>query len=176
MYAVGDRFVEKAKCRVFSTVDLAWSIAEDADYTVISTWAVTPERHLLLLDVTRGHYEWPAVIPMMQAAYDRHRPQYLVVETVPKQANIVRELQASGLPIKEVKPDRGKIERALPATARMEHSQVWFPARTDWMRDLEQELIAFPMGRHDDFVDTLAYAVLEIANSSVYETRGLFSA
>jgi phage terminase large subunit-like protein len=43
------------------------------------------------------------------------------------------------------------------------------------MKELEAELLAFPMGRHDDFVDTLAYAVLEIAGRSVYEDHGLLT-
>ncbi|MES2211016.1 MAG: phage terminase large subunit [Chloroflexota bacterium] len=172
IYAVGDNWVPKAKCRVFSTVDLAWSQDEDADFTVISTWAMTPERQLLLLDVTRGHYEAHQMGPILQGVYERHRPAYMVVERTTKQLAIVADLEATGLPIREVRPDKDKISRALPAVARMESGNVWFPARSDWMRDLEEEVLAFPLGRHDDFVDTLAYAVLQIAKRSVYEDRG----
>jgi predicted phage terminase large subunit-like protein len=176
VYTVGDRWVPKTDCMVFATVDLAWSIEEHADYTVISTWAVTPDRHLLLLDVTRGHFEGSAILPMLRAAYDRHKPRYLAMERTTKQLGIVREAQATGLPIREVVPDKNKVARALPATARMEHGSVWFPARTAWMKDLEAELLAFPMGRHDDFVDTLAYAVLAIASSrSAYADRGVMT-
>jgi phage terminase large subunit-like protein len=46
--------------------------------------------------------------------------------------------------------------------------------RSAWMKDPRAELLAFPMGRHDDFVDTLAYAVLAIASSrSAYADRGV---
>jgi len=52
---------------------------------------------------------------------------------------------------------------------------VWFPRPADaaWWNDFEQELLAFPAGRHDDMVDTFAYAVIEVAGGSAYEDGGL---
>ena len=50
-FVLGDEVVALSDCSTFHTVDLAWSLAEDADFTVISTWAVTQKKHLLLLDV-----------------------------------------------------------------------------------------------------------------------------
>jgi hypothetical protein len=47
------KFVPKGHCSIFATVDLATSIKQTADFTVISVWAMTPERETLLLDVVR---------------------------------------------------------------------------------------------------------------------------
>lgn len=74
-----------------------------------------------------------------------------------------------GLPIKEVKADKDKIARAVPASARMEQGRLWFPpTTTPWWREVEEEMLAFPAGGHDDFVDTMAYAVQEAADVSSY--------
>src|SRR6185503_13975585 len=62
-YMLADEPVAESECWKFHTVDLAWSQEERADYTVISTWAVTPRKHLLLLDVLRGHYAGPDIVP-----------------------------------------------------------------------------------------------------------------
>jgi predicted phage terminase large subunit-like protein len=175
-YMLGDEVVSAQMCRFFHTVDLAWSLEEGADYTVISSWAVTPKSHLLLLDVNRGHYEGPDIVPQLKRAYDQYGG-ILLVERATRQMSIIQEADRTGLPIKEVRADKDKVARALPATARMEQGRVWFPpASTPWFRDIEEELLAFPAGRHDDFVDTLAYAVLEIASGSAYEGgRGLMT-
>jgi predicted phage terminase large subunit-like protein len=145
----------------FHTVDLAWSLEEGADYTVISSWALTPQRHLLLLDMIRGHFEGPDIVPKLRQAYQRWNG-VLAVEKATRQMSIIQEAVRTGLPVREVKADKDKIARALLATARMEQGRVWFPQATvPWFRDIEEEMLAFPAGRHDDFVDTLAYAVAE---------------
>jgi predicted phage terminase large subunit-like protein len=155
--------VPMSRCTRFATVDLAFSVEERADYTVIASWAVTPSNQLLLLDVIRGQLEAPSIIPAMQMAFTKHGLGYLAVERTTRQLGIIKDADRAGLPIKEVRADRNKLSRAMPAAARMERGQISFPAGTPWMRDLEEEMLAFPAGRHDDFVDCLGYACAEIA-------------
>ncbi len=168
-----DSAVPVEDCVRFCTADLAWSQDEGADYTVISTWAVTPRKHLILLDIDRDHIAGPDIVRRFQVIYERWRPGYFVVERATNQLAILKDIQRAGLPVREVRPDKDKQARALPAQARMEHGQVWFPRPADvpQMRQCEVELVAFPMGEHDDFVDTLAYAVLEVARGSSDEIR-----
>lgn len=165
-YLLGDESVAESSLRKFHTVDLAWSQGERADYTVIATWGMTSKKHLLLLDLQRGHFQGPDIVPKMRHAYDKWGG-YLAVEKATRQMSIISEAERTGLPISVVRAEKDKVARALPATARMERQTVWFPpASTPWYPEIEQELLAFPAGRHDDFVDTLAYAVLEIASTS----------
>jgi predicted phage terminase large subunit-like protein len=171
--------VTAAECRRFTTVDLAWSMEERADFTVMSTWAVTPRKHLILLDVVRAHLEGPDIVRRMRDVFDRWDPAYLKVEKSTRQLSIIQEAVAAGLPVREVKADKDKVARALPATAYMEQGQVWFPrpAAVPGIDVIEAELIAFPMGEHDDFVDTLAYACLELMakRRSAYADRGVMT-
>ncbi len=152
-------------CTRFATVDLAFSVEERADYTVISSWAVTPKRQLILLDVDRGHMEASGILDALQSAFGKHRLGYLAIERAAKQRGVIRDAERSGLPIREVAPDANKLSRAMPAAARMERSQIFFPSGEAWMKPLEEEMLAFPAGRHDDFVDTLAYAALRVAGT-----------
>ncbi len=175
MFLLAEEVVSLASCQVFHTVDLAWSMDERADYTVISTWAITPKRHLLLLDMQRGHFEGPDIVPKLRLAWDRWGGTHIGVEKATRQMGIIQEAERTGLPVKDLKADKDKVARALPATARMERHTVWFPAPAEkpWVTEFEEELLAFPAGRHDDMVDTLSYACLEVMNQSVYETRGV---
>jgi predicted phage terminase large subunit-like protein len=173
IYMLGEDSVPASACGTFHTVDLAWSQAEGADYTVISTWAVTPKRHILLLDVDRNHYEGPDIVPRLRHAYQKYGG-YFAIEKATKQLGIIQEAERQGIPLRVVKADKDKEARALPASAAMESGRVWFPiASVPWYRDIEDEMLSFPAGKHDDFVDTLAYAVLEVGHRSPYEDRGL---
>lgn len=164
-----DAVVNLSDCSTFHTVDLAWSQSEDADFTVISSWAVTKKNHLILLDVMRGHFEGPDIVPRLKRAYDKWGG-VLVVERATRQMSIIQEAVRSGLPIHEVRAEKDKIARSWPAQARMEQKTVWFPDRTTpWYPDIEEELLAFPVSRHDDFVDTLSYAALHISRRSTGE-------
>ena len=44
-------------------------------------------------------------------------------------------------------------------SAKFENGQVLFPKEAPWLADLEDELFAFPHGRHDDQVDSISQAL-----------------
>jgi len=173
VYVLGREPVALSSMTKFHTIDLAWSLAEDADFTVIASWGVTRKRHLLLLDLVRGHFEGPDIIPRLRRAHDRWGGP-LIVERATRQMSIIQEAVRAGLPVKEVKAEKDKVARSWPAQARMEQKTVWFPpATTPWYTDFEEELLAFPAAGHDDQVDVLSYAALQVAKRSGYEERGL---
>lgn len=58
-----------------------------------------------------------------------------------------------------LKPFTDKIARARPLQGRMQQGRVIFPERASWRHEVEQELLRFPAGVHDDIVDALAWAV-----------------
>ena len=174
VFLLGDHEVRASACRVIQTADIAFATGKRNDYTVISTWAITPKAHLLLLDVDRGHYEAPDIVKHFVIAYHRWTPMRVGIERAQRSWKIIEDVAREGLPVHELKADKAKEIRAGPAQMRMERGTVWFPPMvTPWMPDILEEVLAFPHGRHDDFVDTLAYAVLELAKRSGYEDHGL---
>lgn len=59
--------------------------------------------------------------------------------------------------IEEVTPKRDKPTRAQSIAGRMAQGQVRFPVFASWWADARHELLSFPHGKHDDFVDALAH-------------------
>lgn len=57
----------------------------------------------------------------------------------------------------EVTPAVDKEQRAQSIAARTAMGKVYFPKSAWWLERALDELLAFPNGTHDDFVDTLAY-------------------
>lgn len=148
----------------FGVVDLAVSLKTSADYTVIASFGRTPDGRLLVLEVDRARREGPDLVPAMARAHERHGHLAMWVERSGFQLATIQEARRAGLPVREVRPDRDKVSRALPLTAAMEGGRMLLPRTAPWLRDLETELMGFPLGPHDDQVDCLAYAVAVLAD------------
>lgn len=55
-------------------------------------------------------------------------------------------------------PSTDKMVRARPLQALMQQGLVYFDESLPLLADIESELLQFPAGRHDDFVDALSWA------------------
>lgn len=64
----------------------------------------------------------------------------------------------------EVTPAVDKEQRAQSIAARVAMGKVLFPQGGAWTEKAINELLAFPNGNHDDFVDALAYIGLGLRN------------
>lgn len=155
--------IMKNQCWRFATVDLAASLNTRADYTVVMTFAVTPNMDLLLLDVARARLEGPDHIPFITNVYSEYHHGFIAIERAGFQLTTVQAARRKGLPIRELTADTDKWSRALPAAARMDAGAIYFKSGATWLQDLEPELTAFPNGQHDDQVDCLAYGAITIA-------------
>ena len=147
---------------VLQTCDPAATEKETNDYFVLSTWAVTPDNDLLLLEVFREHADTVKHEQIMKSAYQKWKPKFQGVENKTFGLNIIQKGVSNGLPIKPLAADTDKVSRARPMSARYETGSVYHRQNTPWLVDFEDEMISFPNGRHDDQVDTAAYAYLSI--------------
>jgi predicted phage terminase large subunit-like protein len=160
IWADGKKYKESELQR-FATVDLAVSTKESADYTVISVFGYHSEDDkLFMLDMFRDRVEAPDIVPQIERMVGIHNLEWVGIERAGYQLAIVQFARRQGIKIKELRADKDKRSRALPLSAKMERGLVYFPKDADWVSEVERELLTFPIGVHDDIVDTLAYATL----------------
>jgi hypothetical protein len=82
----------------------------------------------------------------------------LSIESVLFQGTFIRELLShTNLPAVGIRPDRDKVTRARALAARYEAGTVFHLRVAPGLADYEDELVAFPNGRHDDQVDAAVY-------------------
>jgi predicted phage terminase large subunit-like protein len=147
---------------ILQTVDVAASDKQTADWTVVSTWRITPDLHLLLLDRERQHFETLEVPQFLEAANEKHARPPMWLETFGAGKTPYRLLAANGYPVRELTTEQGtrhdKLARAAVAIAAYERHAVFHPQGVPWIGEWEDELAAFPTGANDDQVDTVAYA------------------
>lgn len=168
-----------SQCRRFVTIDTATSTRGTADYTVASAWAVPPDGTLILLDVRRDRVPEHRQIELARPLAQRWRVDCVYVEATMAGTRLVRDAVAAGIRIDDLKAERAKTVRNAPAAKWVEQGRVWFPAPAsatalpaDLLRDVLEELRQFPSGRHDDFVDTLGYAVAVVMDTYLPPNSG----
>jgi len=154
-------------CWTFVTVDLAASEEQQADYTVFSTWAVTNHFDMLLLNVFRARLTEPKIIEKAVSIYkptghNGRKHATFIVEDNGLGLPIAQAMAAKGLPVLQVHIHRtDKMARTATAAIQIAGGRIYFPMHGPdypWLEEFEKELAQFPMGEHDDQVDTLSLA------------------
>ena len=161
VYKYKDKECRLEDCRRYATVDLATSTKQSADFTVITSVAITPEGKILILDIDRRRLEAPDLLPLLQRKVEQYDLAYVGIERAGYQLAFIQMAKREGLVVKSLKADRDKVSRAYPLIARMEAGDIYFPKNSTWFADVQTELLRFPEAEHDDIVDSLAYAVIE---------------
>lgn len=58
-----------------------------------------------------------------------------------------------------LKPFTDKLVRAQPLRGRMQAGKMYWPNKAAWFDELRTEFLRFPAGKHDDQIDSIAWAV-----------------
>ncbi len=161
-----EKVVAIADCLRFAVVDLAVSLKKTADFTVISTFAVTPDRELLHLRQFRDRCEKAVQLKAFEAAIRRSRCAFGLVEAVAYQQTFVQDALRMGLPAREVIPDTKKESRWLNAGTYLKAGRYYVLEDAPWRDALETELVTVsPKAGHDDQADALAYACAYLSDA-----------
>jgi predicted phage terminase large subunit-like protein len=152
---------------IIQSWDTAFEAKTTADYSACTTWGVfyNEEEHdqpqVILLDAFKDRMQFPELKQIALKHYKEWEPDAFVVEKKAAGAPLIQELRAMGIPVQEFSPSRGndKIVRVNAIADLFTSGKVWAPD-TRWAREVIEELAAFPVGEHDDYVDTTSQALL----------------
>ena len=158
---------------VFTSVDLASAKAEsssDPDYTVVMTCGLYPSKGLIyVLKYDRGRYNPGETIDIIFEHYRTYTFLSLILESIGYQRTLSywlnQRMQKTGVffPVNEI------TSYTQSKDARIRGLQPYFAASkifiTNDMPELENELIHFPYGKHDDLLDALSAQIPTWAES-----------
>ena len=162
--------IDITNLRIITTVDLATSTKESADFTVVCTIGVDKNQNIFVLDLVRKKLEAPDVLKLLEVVNEKWNPSVIGIESAGYQLALIQiAKRQTALPIVKLKADKDKFSRALPLSAKMESGLVFYPTDTMWYADLEKEMLQFPAGEHDDQVDALAYGILQTSNKNRFK-------
>jgi len=152
----------------YAAVDFAISEKERADFTVIVVGGVDHEGTLHIVDVIRERMDSKTIIDNMIAVQKRYKPEIFTAESgmIDKSIGpfLREEMFKRNVFInlnKEV-PTKDKQTRARSIQGRMRAGGVRFDKDAPWFAPMEEEVLTFPRGRHDDQVDALSWLGLTV--------------
>ena len=93
--------------------------------------------------------------------YNNWEPDACIVEAKAAGTPLVFELRAMGIPVSEYTPSRGndKVARVNAVADMFASGVVWCP-ETRFGEMVIEEFASFPVGEHDDLVDSSTQALL----------------
>lgn len=156
---------------VIQSWDTAHETKTTSDYTACTTWGVWYNEEegdrpsIILLDAFKDRMEFPELKEVALKQYKEWKPDSFLVEKKAAGSPLIQELRRMGIPVDEFTPTRGndKIARVNAVSDLFASGTVWAPDRR-WAKDVIEEIVAFPVGEHDDYVDTMTQALLRFRN------------
>jgi len=155
-------------------IDTAQKDGQQNDYTVMQCWGKSSTGQAFLLDQIREKLQAPDLLVSARAFWDKHkggdnRIGYLSkmqVEDKVSGTGLIQTLKREGIPVVPIQRDRDKVSRANDALPSIMAGNVYLPSDVPWLSDLLTELSSFPNGVHDDQVDPLVDAVVDMCLSA----------
>jgi predicted phage terminase large subunit-like protein len=154
---------------VIQSWDTAFSKKESADYSACTTWGVfdkaddegVKRKNIILLDAYKERMDFPKLKQTALELYKEREPDAFIIEGKATGMPLIHELRMLGIPVSEFTPTRGndKVVRVNAVSDLFASGIVWCPA-TRWAEEVMEEFAAFPVGEHDDYVDSSTQALL----------------
>lgn len=167
--------------RYYVASDHAVSTADDRDPSIIIPVGVDEDGTIWVLpDVWWRREKTDVVVEAMIDTMERHHPLAWWAERghISKAIGpfLRKQMEERGVfcNIEEVVPVKDKQTRAQSIQGRLAMGKVRFPAFAPWWGAARSQMLSFPAGKHDDFVDALAYIGLglgRIVNASPTRER-----
>jgi predicted phage terminase large subunit-like protein len=144
--------------QIIQSWDVANKQGEENDYSVCTTWLIYDKRYYLI-DVLRGRFDFPTLRTKVSQQAKLRKASRILIEDAGFGTALIQELKTANFSVVGIKPEYDKKIRMAIQSAKFENGQVFFPKEAPWLRDLEDELFAFPNSRHDDQVDSISQAL-----------------
>jgi predicted phage terminase large subunit-like protein len=143
---------------VLQSYDTASGTGEHNSWSVCTTWHVQ-EGNYYLVDVLRLRCDYPTLEAQAIEHARYHRPTCILVEATGVGPALASKLKTSNFLVVEVKVDHNKQARMSVQSGKFASGKVHFPHRASWLKELEEELFAFPASGYDDQVDSISQAL-----------------
>src|SRR3954468_22662129 len=97
-----------------------------------------------------------ATLSIVMQTLGKYPNAKILIEDAGSGTSLIQDLQWEGVPVHANRPVGDKVVRVSAQTARIEDGRVHLPESASWLEGFRSEVMAFPNGRHDDQVDSLA--------------------
>lgn len=148
--------------QLYLSVDAAASTSESADYSAI-TLAYVQGKDIAILQAERGRWDYEALKAKCLKFHRKMPSLHFVIEAASTGISLYKYLEQQRLRCYYYKPRQDKFARAclaVPILADQRVCIVDVEGGNQWVEPYIEELVTFPNGRFDDWVDSLVQLVI----------------
>ena len=165
---------------IIQSWDTAFLKTRRADYSACTTWGVfyqpddegAVRPNIILLDAFKERLEFPELKKKAMQLYAERQPDACIIEAKAAGTPLVFEMRAMGIPVSEYTPSRGndKVARVNAVADLFASGVVWCP-ETRFSEMVIEEFASFPVGEHDDLVDSSTQALLRFRQGGFLQLK-----
>jgi predicted phage terminase large subunit-like protein len=182
---------------IIQSYDTAFTEKTSGDPTGFECWGVftfEKKRQVMLLDAWDEHLGYPElrarVVKEWTAEYGGNpkgqyagyptrprRPDRILVEAKASGQSLLQDLRLAKVPAIGYNPGNAdKVARAHQAAPTLELGILWIPESKknpgqfiDWAKPVIKQLAKFPVGAHDEYVDTFSQVIIFLKNDRWFD-------
>ena len=148
----------------YAVADLAQTAKTESDFTARAIIHVTKRHDIIVRDVWHAQADSPTVSRVLRGDFDRFGLTQMAIEDAHWGKTLIQQFQGEGLPVKPMRPGtQDKVARSGVAEDMMGAGKIYFLRGIPNLEKMEDELLSFPNGAHDDLVDMISYAAKLVA-------------
>lgn len=145
---------------VVMSVDCSFKSLKTSDFTAVHVYALAGPRTYLIDRVTE-HLGFAATVATIRSLMAKWRiVSHVLVEDAANGAAVVESLSREIPGVIAVRPEGGKVSRAMASTADVEAGNVYLPEHADWTLKFIEIMAKFPQVAHDDDCDAFSQLVI----------------
>lgn len=150
--------------RVYGGSDHAVSSKQRRDYSVLGCFGIDEQDHVWIYpDVIWKRMQTDKIVEELLMQFQTHKPQlwWMEDELISKSfgpflLKRMYEERVYTTTLAPIRPTKDKETRARAIQGRISQRRVHFPKHAPWWPAARGQLLTFPHGSHDDFVDWLS--------------------
>ncbi len=148
---------------IFQSWDMAFKGSERSDYVVGLVWGIKGSRRILLDGICEKLTFTQTIARMRALAIKWPKATRKIVEDKANGPAILDALGEEISGLTPFTPEGSKWSRATSVTPEFDAGNVYVPnpETSPWVADYIRQLLQFPKGAHDDYVDATSQALLK---------------
>lgn len=143
----------------YTCVDPAIGEKDENDETCICTLGIDYDGLIHEIETISGRWSFNLIVENCEAVSARYKPDMFGVEYVAFQKALGDVLSSKGIVVTPLKADTDKVRRSVSIQDMFEKDRVRINNRI-----MQKQLLEFPKGTHDDYVDAIVYGLRLIKN------------
>ena len=156
---------------IYLSFDTAIKAGMNNDPSVCTIWGKYKNNYYLI-DLYREWLEYPDLKRKSIQLINKWQPRAVLIEDKASGQSLIQDLKKElNYNIISIKVVKDKITRFASITPVFEANRIFIKDKSNWLFDLEYELLTFPNSQHDDQVDSISQFLNWIENNNLKEYK-----